>query len=143
VADSIIPDYLTGKIRSLEIGVSPPTGIKATGLHGLEAPQRGSALRWTSADAHIEAPNNPAAPATRLALELWDISLDTSARLVVTVNGHSLYDDKIPNNPVELPLERFAADRTLRIQLQVIPVRRAPGDGRELGVPIKHLRLTR
>jgi hypothetical protein len=133
VADSIIPDYLTGKIRSLEIGVSPPTGIKATGLHGLEAPQRGSALRWTSADAHIEAPNNPAAPATRLALELWDISLDTSARLVVTVNGHSLYDDKIPNNPVELPLERFAADRTLRIQLQVIPVRRAPGDGARTG----------
>lgn len=141
VGDSTFGEYLAGTNRNLEIGVR--ASVKTIGLHPIETTQQNTPLRWTSGNASFTIPNNPADPARRLALALWDIRLDTPARLAVTVNGQSLYEGSIPIDPLDLPLERFAADQVLSIRLQVTPARRAPGDARELGVAIKHLQLLR
>jgi hypothetical protein len=139
--DRSIFEYLEGQLAVVEIGVKLIPGVSGRGVYDLESYQDGT-LRWTSQIAHFEAPNNPAAPSRSLRLELWPMPL-SSDTLKITVNGDTVYQAMMPSSALTMPLDKFAAQDKLTIELQTNAVTRYPNDPRAFGVAIKELRLSK
>ena len=137
--DRSVFEYLEGQLSVLEIGAKIVPGVSSRGVHGLE-PYHGATLQWTSRAARFEVPNNPAAPSRSLRLALWPLPLSGDA-LRISVNGDTVYRGTIPSDPLTIPLDKFAAQDKLTIELQTDAVTRYPNDPREFGVAIKQLRL--
>ena len=137
--DRSIFEYLQGQVSELEIGVKFVPGVSSQGVYDIESYKDGS-LRWTSEVAWFEAPNNPAAPSTSLRLELWPMPLSGDA-LTITINGDAVYHGTIPWDVVTIPLDKFAAQDKLTMELRTNAVTHYPNDPRELGIAIKQLRL--
>jgi hypothetical protein len=138
-ADRSIFAYLKAPSADLEIGAKTVAGALTTGAYGIETTGRGP-LQWTSQVARFEVPNNPAAPAKNLRLELWPMPL-AAAALQITVNGAFIYDSAVPTGAVTMDLEKFAAQDKLAIELRASAVTHFPNDPRDLGVAIRELRL--
>lgn len=137
--DRSVLDYLGGQRADLEIGTRFVVGVSSAGVHGAEATAAGP-LQWTSPAARFEVPNNLSSPARTLRLELWPMQI-ASERLKITVNGDTVYDDTIPASAVTIPLEGFAAQDKLAIELSTSGTTRYPNDPRDLGVAIRGLLL--
>jgi hypothetical protein len=125
----------------LEVGTKSAAGVLTSGTYGIET-TAGGPLQWTSQVALFKIPNNPAAPARRLRLKLWPMTLAADA-LRITVNGEAVYDGVIPSAEITLPLEKFSAQVRLAIQLQTNAVTHYPNDPRDLGVAIMELQLSK
>ena len=65
----------------------------------------------------------------------------SSHALKITVNGDTVYQGTIPSEPITVPLDKFATQDKVTIELQTDAVTRYPNDPREFGVAIKELRL--
>jgi hypothetical protein len=137
--DRSVFEYLEGRLAALEIGATFVPGVSSRGVYGVESYKDGT-LQWASQAAHFEVPNNPAAPSRSLRLALWPMPLSGNA-LKITVNGDTFYQGKIPSDTITVPLDKFAAQDKLTIELQTDAITRYPNDPRELGVAIKELRL--
>jgi len=137
--DRSIFDYLKAPHAELEFGVQAITGISLVGGYGIETTPQG-ALQWTARVARFGVPNNPAASARTLRLELWPMPLATKT-LRITVNGLPLYDGVVPSGAVTVTLDKFASQNELGVELEASAATRYPNDPRELGVAIKELRL--
>ena len=109
-------------------------------MYGIETTPFGP-LQWTSNDAVIEMRNSSPGPATHLVLALWPMPLSAGARLIVAVNGISMYDDAVPTQTVTLPLQRFSADQKLVVTLRTNVITRYRNDPREFGIAIKEMKL--
>jgi hypothetical protein len=133
-------DFVQGTLDRLEIGTKQHQGVTVKGVYGIETPPFGH-LQWTSRNASFEIANSEFKPAKRLALALWPMPLSSGTRLAVEINGVSLFDDAVPTNELNLPLDQFASDKRLVIQLRTNATTRYPGDPRELGVALKVLTL--
>lgn len=133
-------DFVQGTLNRLEIGTKQHPGVTVKGAYGIEILPFGR-LQWTSPSASFEIPNSEPKPAKRLALALWPMPLSSGTRLTVEINGVSLFDDAVPTNELNLPLDQFASDKRLVIQLRTNAATRYPGDTRELGVALKVLTL--
>jgi len=137
--DRSVFDYLEGQLSVLEIGAKFVPGVSSRGVYGLE-PYQGATLQWTSQAGHFVAPNNPATPSRSLRLALWPMPLSANT-LRITVNGDTVFRGTIPSDPLTIPLDTFAAQDKLTIELQTDAVTRYPNDPREFGVAVKQLRL--
>jgi hypothetical protein len=137
--DRSIIEYFKAPTADLEFGTKYIPGVLSLGVYDFESTARGP-LRWTSQLAHFEAPNNPAAPAKALLLDLWPMPLSADL-LKISVNGDTIYNGVPPSSALTMPLNKFAAQDKLTIELQTSAVTHYPNDPRDLGVAIKKLRL--
>ena len=140
VSDRAAFDFLEARTGVLEIGVEQHPGVAAQGVYAIEKTMQG-ALRWTSGDARFEVANAPGAPATSLLLAFWPMPLSTGARLRLTINGWTAFDGPVPNEPLTVPIGRFASQEWLTIELKTAPSTHYAGDPRDLGVALRVLRL--
>ncbi|MDI1266122.1 MAG: hypothetical protein PS018_22995 [bacterium] len=137
--DRSVLDYLRAQHIDLEIGTRSFAGVSSAGVHGTEATAAGP-LQWTAPTARFEVPNNLSSPAKTLRLELWPMPI-ASERLKLTVNGDAVYDGAVPASAVTIPLDRFAVQDKLAIELSTSGTTRYPNDPRDLGVAIRGLGL--
>ena len=140
MTDGAVPEFLQSRSGALEIATERHPGITAGGVYEIEKMPQGP-LRWTSADARFQVANASDAPAVRLVLTLWPMPLAADVRLALTINQSPVFARPVPGQPVTVPLEAFAKDDLLRIELKTAPVTRYPHDPRELGVALRALRL--
>ncbi len=140
VSDRNVFDFLEARSGVLEIAVEEHPGIAAEGAYALEKTPQGP-LRWTSGDARFEVANARDAPATNLVLALWPMPLAAAARLRLTINDWIAFDGPVPSEPLTAPLDRFASQERLTIELKTTPSTRYPRDPRDLGVALRALRL--
>ena len=61
--------------------------------------------------------------------------------LTITINGDAVYHGAIPWDVVTIPLDKFAAQDKVTMELRTNAVTHYPNDPRELGIAIKQLRL--
>jgi hypothetical protein len=115
-------------------------GITAGGVYEIEKMAQGP-LRWTSADARFQVANASDAPAAQVVLALWSMQLAADVHLLLTINKSPVFARPVPEQPVTVPLEAFAKDDMLSIELKTVPVTRYPHDPRELGVALRALRI--
>ncbi|KYH02354.1 hypothetical protein SE91_31355 [Bradyrhizobium sp. DOA1] len=134
-------DYLDGRRDVLEIGTEAPPGIAIRGLFGKEATP-GGALQWAAPSAHFDVPNNPSAPARTLRLALWPMPISGS-EFLVKLNGHEVYRGSVPAEPLSFPLDAFAGEEKLAVELATNAITRFPGDPRDLGFAIRELSVRR
>lgn len=139
--DRSIFEYFEGRLAALEIGATLLPGVSRRGVYGVE-PYKDGTLQWASPAARFEVPNNPASPSRSLQLALWPMPLSGDA-MKITVNGDTVYQGTIPSDAITVPLDKFAAQDKLTIELQIDAVTRYPNDPREFGVAIKALRLSK
>jgi len=135
-------DYLEGRSNELEIGVTDAAGVRARGLHQVEL-HFGGRLRWTTADASFDIPNDPGSPPQTLRMELWPVVINPTAKLTLKVDQRILYEGAFPSSPIEWPLTGAAGRDFLSIDILVTPPQRARNDPRELGLALKSLQLRR
>ncbi len=140
ISDRAAFDFLEARTGALEIAVEQHPGVATQGVYALEKTAQGP-LRWTSGDARFELANAPDAPATSLVLALWPMPLSADARLRLTINGWTAFDGPVPNEPLTVPLGRFASQEWLTIELKTAPSTRYAHDPRDLGVALRAVRL--
>jgi len=139
--DLSIFDFLKAPSAELEVGTKNVAGVLTRGLYGIESTARGP-LQWASRVARFEVPNNPAAPARTLRLELWPMPL-AAEMLKIMVDDAIVFDGAIPLSTVTVPLENFVMEDKLVIELKASAVTHYPRDSRDLGVAIKELQLSK
>jgi hypothetical protein len=135
-----VPEFLQSRTGALEIATERHPGITAGGVYEIEKMPQGP-LRWTSADARFQVANASDAPAARLVLALWPMQLAADVHLLLTINKSPVFAGPVPEQPVTVPLEAFAKDDVLSIELKTVPVTRYPHDPRDLGVALRALRI--
>jgi len=140
VRDRVVLDFPQARSGAVEIAVEQHPGVIADGVYAVEKTARG-ALRWTSGHARFEVANAREAPLARLVLALWPMPLAADARLRLTVNDWAAFDGPVPVAPLTVPLDCFANEESLAIELKIMPGTRYPHDPRELGVALRALRL--
>lgn len=134
-------EFLDGKRNVLEVGTEAPPGIATRGLFGKEMTP-GGALQWASPNARLEIPNKPVTPARTLKLELWPMPISGN-EFLIKINGREVYKGVVPAGPLSFPLDQFARDEALLVELDTNAATRFPGDPRDLGFAIRELSVRR
>lgn len=134
-------EFLGGQRNELEIGTEAPPGIATHGLFGKEMTP-GGVLQWASPNARFDIPNRTAAPARTLKLELWPMPI-LGNEFLVKINGHEAYKGLVPAGSLSFPLDQFASDENLVVELTTNSVTHFPGDPRDLGFAIRELSVRR
>ncbi|OSI33367.1 hypothetical protein [Bradyrhizobium canariense] len=140
-ADRSSREFMDGQRNELEVGTEAPPGIATHGLFGREITP-GGALQWASPSARLEIPNKPVMPARALKLELWPMPISGN-EFLVKINGREIYKGVVPAGPLSFPLDQFAGDETLVVELDTNAVTHFPGDPRDLGFAIRELSVRR
>jgi hypothetical protein len=134
-------EFLDGQRNVLEVGTEAPPGIATRGLFGKEITP-GGALQWSTPNGRLEIPNKPVMPARNLKLELWPMPISGN-EFLVKINGREIYKGVVPAGPLSFPLDQFAGDETLVVELDTNAVTHFPGDPRDLGFAIRELSVRR
>jgi hypothetical protein len=140
VSDTRTFEFLDARSGALEIGVSGHPGVAIDGAYAIEASPRGR-LRWTSGDARFRVPNSPDAPAANLALSFWPMPLAPAAQLQIVINDWVAFNGPVPSELLTIPLDRFAQDKWLTIQLKTTPTTRSPPNPRDLGLALRQMQI--
>jgi hypothetical protein len=133
-------DFLNGRRDNLELGTKTPSGIKTTGLYGLETTPGGD-LQWAGPKATFELPNRPS-PARTLQFRIWPMPV-SGDRIAIRINGKEIFAGSPPQSLLSRSLDEFAGDETLRLEIETNAPTHFPGDPRELGFAIRELSLRR
>jgi hypothetical protein len=135
-------EFLQGGRQSVELAVSR-SGVVVRGASEVEVTPRGP-LRWTTGDAHFILPNDPARPARRLMVGVWDVRAPRVGAMEVLVNGRSLFAGPLPEGEWAQAFSLEHVDSVAQLDVQIRSATgRFSGDPRPLGIALREVRVSR